>query len=82
MNLTALASTLQDLFSTIAEQLARNVNFVRRQRQLRADLFAQTLVFNWIRDPNAPLEPMARDLAISHQAQRQRLGLLDRFSAT
>jgi hypothetical protein len=43
--LTSLAVVLQGLFTTTAERLGRATGFIRRQRQVTATAFAQTLVF-------------------------------------
>jgi len=42
-----LAHTLQTLFTTTAEQLARQTGFVRRTSKLTGPIFAQTVVFTW-----------------------------------
>jgi len=73
LQVTALAGLLQTLFTTTAEQLARLTHFIRRRRKLTGPQFAQTLVFEWIRDPNATLETLARKLDLTHQALDQRL---------
>lgn len=69
----ALATSLQVLFTTTAEELGRLTGFIRRQRRLSAAAFAQTLVFRWIADPHATLESMAPRLDLSPQALHQRL---------
>src|SRR5262245_7923783 len=58
-----LARTLQTLFTTTAEQLARQTSFVRRASKLTGAVFAQTVVFTWLADPNATLETMAQTAA-------------------
>jgi Transposase DDE domain len=58
-----LARTLQTLFTTTAEQLARQTGFVRRASKLTGAVFAQTVVFTWLADPNATLETMAQTAA-------------------
>ena len=75
LQVTALAHTLQTLFTTTAEQLARLTNFIRRRRKLTGPQFAQTLVFEWIRDPKATIETLARKLDLTPQALDQRLTL-------
>lgn len=75
LQVTALAGALQTLFTTTAEQLARLTHFIRRRRKLTGPLFAQALVFEWIRDPNATLETLARKLDLTPQALDQRLTL-------
>lgn len=68
-----MAAALQTLFTRTADRLARSTNFVRRRRQLTGARFAQVLVFEWIADPNATLEVLARQLELSPQALDQRL---------
>ncbi len=58
-----LADTLQTLFTTTAQQLARDTGLIRRQRQLSGPSFAQGLVFTWLDDPDATLEDLARAAA-------------------
>ena len=58
-----LAHTLQTLFTTTAEQLARQTGFVRRTSKLTGPIFAQTVVFTWLADPQATLEAMAQTAA-------------------
>src|SRR5881227_2703552 len=54
-----LADTLQTLFTTDADQAARDAGFVRRRRKLSGAAFAQALVFTWLDDPGASLEDLA-----------------------
>jgi hypothetical protein len=61
--LAELAHTLQALFTTTAEQLARQTGFVRRKSKLTGALFAQTVVFSWLADPQATLETMVQTAA-------------------
>lgn len=58
-----LALTLQTLFTTTAEPLARQTGFVRRASKLSGAVFAQTVVFTWLADPDATLESMAQTAA-------------------
>jgi hypothetical protein len=73
LQVTALTGRLQTLFTTTAEQLAHLTHFIRRRRKLTGPQFAQTLVFEWIRDPNATLDTLARKLDLTPQALDQRL---------
>src|SRR5690348_275236 len=74
-----LTQTLQTLFTTTAETLARRSGFVQRTSKLTGALFAQTLVFGWLANPHAALEALAQTAAavgvgISAQGLDQRLG--------
>src|SRR5437667_310089 len=70
----SLAAALQGLFTTTAQALGKATGFIRRRRRLTAAGFAQTLVFRWMAKPKTTLESLARELGVSPQALRQRLG--------
>jgi len=74
LQVTKLAGLLQTLFTTTADQLARLTHFVQRQGKITGANFAQTLVFEWMRDPRATVETLARKLDLSQQ------GLDSRFT--
>ena len=74
-----LAQTLQTLFTTTADTLARATGFVQRQSKLTGAAFAQALVFGWLANPQASLGELAQaaaaaGVAISPQGLDQRLG--------
>src|SRR6266403_285204 len=69
-----LAAVLQAVFTTACRQAGRLTDFIRRQRHLTAEDFAQTLVFGWIDDPKASVESFAVRLDLSAQALHQRMG--------
>jgi hypothetical protein len=74
-----IASTLQDLFGRRADQLARATRFVQRSSKCTGALFAQTLVFAYLSNPDATLDELsqqARALGLTISAQ----GIDDRFS--
>jgi hypothetical protein len=64
---------LQSLFGATADRLARQTGFVRRLRCLRPAALARTLSVFLIREPNASLAQLARELNISDSALSQRL---------
>jgi Transposase DDE domain len=74
ITVTTLATALQTLFTTTAQRVGRATHFIRRQRDLTAADFAQTLVFGWIDQPTASLESFALRLDLSAQALHQRMG--------
>src|SRR5579884_3849945 len=87
-----LSQTLQTLFTTTADTLARRTGFVLRRSKLTGALFAQALVFGWLANAQASLENLAQaaaavGVAISAQGLDQRLAdavaipLVQRFSA-
>src|SRR5438270_12833513 len=53
-----LASTLQTVFTTDAEQAARDAGLIRRVRQCSGATFVQTVVFGWLDNPNATHEDL------------------------
>lgn len=72
-----LTSALQGLFTTTAERLARRSGFVQRRSKLSGALFAQTLVFGWLADPQISLCGLcqvaaARGVAIRAQSLDER----------
>jgi len=55
-----LTHALQEVFTTTADALARRTGFVQRTSKLTGALFAQTLVFGWLDNPQASLEGLAQ----------------------
>jgi hypothetical protein len=64
---------LQTIFGTLAIQLGRLTQFIRRQGRLRAEDFARTFCLYLIRHPKTALARMAKELSISPSALSQRL---------
>jgi Transposase DDE domain len=58
-----LARTLQNLFTTTADDLAHATGFIQRKRQWTGATFAQTLVFGWLDQPQASLGELAQTAA-------------------
>src|SRR5438445_67677 len=54
-SITCLGAALQTLFTTTAERLAQETNFVRRRRRLTGSVFAVTLVFGFLDRAGATL---------------------------
>jgi hypothetical protein len=71
MDLASLVAVLYLLFTTWADSMARTTGFIRRVRSFDGSTFLQTLVFGWLRRPDAPLEHLGGDLGISRQALDQ-----------
>jgi len=73
------ARLLQHLFTDFADQAAREVGFIQRQRELTGAAFVQAVTFGWLDDPHAALTDL-RDLCgtlgvqLSSQALAQRFG--------
>jgi len=63
---------VQEVFTTTADPLARRTGFVQRTSKLTGALFAQTLVFGWLSNPQASLDgraPVAAAVGVTSRAQ-------------
>jgi hypothetical protein len=74
-----VAAAMQTVLTTVADEAARKSGFVIRRSKLTGALFAQTLVFGWLANPDATLEELAqtaswRGLNITPQGLDQRFG--------
>jgi hypothetical protein len=74
-----LATTLQPLFTTVADQAAHDSGFVQRVRTLTGAAFVQTLVFGWLADPAVSLSGLTQSAAAC-DAPLSRQGLDQRFT--
>lgn len=74
-----LATTLQPLFTTVADQAAHDSGFIRRVRTLTGAAFVQTLVFGWLADPASSLSGLTQSAAAC-DAPLSRQGLAQRFT--
>lgn len=54
---------MQHLLTDTANRLARTTGFIERQRKFTGALFAKTLVFGWLSDPEASLDDLAQTAA-------------------
>ena len=71
--LDSIPRIVQPLFSTTADQLARQTGFVKRLRALKPAALARTMSVFLLREPNASLAQLARELGITASALGQRL---------
>ena len=60
-----LAASLQTVFTTTAEEIARRSGFVERASKLTGAVFAQALVFGWLANPEASLPQLAAAAALA-----------------
>jgi hypothetical protein len=72
-----IADAMQTVLTTTADITARETGFVQRQRKLSGSVFAQTLVFGWLANPDASLGELTQTTAclgvnIAPQALDQR----------
>jgi hypothetical protein len=73
ITLDRLAEALQTLFTTEADQAARDSGMIRRRRKLTGAAFVQAVVFHWLDNPRATIEEVIEDLDLSEQAFNERL---------
>src|SRR5690242_17502830 len=72
-----VATAMQQIVTTVAEETARRTGFVQRARKLHGASFVQALVFGWLANPNATAEERAqvaagRGIAISADGRDKR----------
>jgi hypothetical protein len=72
ITLDQLAEALQTLFTTDADQAAKDSGMIQRQRKLTGAQFVQALVFHWLENPEATIEEIIEDLDISEAAFNER----------
>src|SRR5262249_20398054 len=65
ITLDQLAEALQSLFTTDADQAAKDSGMIRRKRKLTGAAFVQALVFHWLENPQATIEEIIEDLEIT-----------------
>jgi len=71
--ITRLGGWLTTLFSTLADELARETGFVERNRAFSGSKFVRTLVFGWVKNTQATIEELAEELNVTESALQQRL---------
>jgi hypothetical protein len=65
VSVPALSRTLQTLFTTTADHLARETKAVQRESKCTGAILARTLVFGWLHDPTASRSTLAQVAALS-----------------
>ena len=73
LTLDNLAESLQTVFTTAADQAAKDSGMIQRQRTITGAGFVQTLVFGWLDDPKATIDDLGDELGVSKQGLDQRL---------
>jgi hypothetical protein len=58
VSIPEVATIVQDLFGPRASELARNTGFVQRASKVNGSVFARTIVFGWLENPNASLQDL------------------------
>jgi len=75
--ITQVAGAVQRVLTEEADELARQTQFIKRERKLTGSTFAQALVFGWLADPQATVVGLSQAAAtvaveISPQGMDQR----------
>ncbi len=78
-SLPPVAIALEQVLTTVAEEAAREVGFIRRQRVLTGASFVQALVLGWLGQPEATLHQLTQALALTGAAISPQ-GLAQRFT--
>ncbi len=78
-SLAEVVRALQGVFTDVADTAARATKFVQRESKMTGGIFAQTLTFGWLNNPNAGLTQLtqvagALGVAITPQGLDQRFG--------
>ncbi len=63
LSVASLSQTLQTLFTTTAETIARETGCVRRRSKCTGAILCQVLVFGWLGKPNARLSELCQTAA-------------------
>lgn len=76
---TEIAQAMQAMLTTVADKLARETKFIKRERKVTGSSFVQSLVFGWVADSEASLDTLSQSFAnVNVQISRQ--GLNQRFT--
>lgn len=59
------ASVLQSVLTTMADEVARQCGVIQRERKFRGSSLAQTFALGWLRNPQASVEELAQQAAVS-----------------
>ena len=71
--ITKLGGYLTMLFSTLADEAAKDTQFTQRKRGFSGAEFVRALVFGWSENSQATLEDLAEDLGVTASALQQRM---------
>lgn len=72
-HITKLSGFLAMLFTSVADQIARDTKFIQRIRGFSGAEFVRTLVWGWIENPQATLDDFAEELGVTDSALQQRM---------
>lgn len=71
--ITKLSGFLAMLFTTVADQVARDTKFIQRERGFTGAEFVRALVLGWIENSQATLEELGEELGVTASALQQRM---------
>ena len=71
--ITRLSGWLAMLFSTVADELARETGFIVRERGFSGAEFVRTLVFGWLENTKATVQDFGQELNVTDSALQQRM---------
>ena len=74
-----LAETIQTVLGETADTLARETDFIKRERKFKGSSFAQTLIFGWTANPNSTLSEL-QQTAVASGVEVSAQALDKRFS--
>src|SRR5260370_10589295 len=78
-SVTHFAETVQRILSEEADQLAREVGFVQRERVIRGADFVQSLLFGWLQEPEIAYDGLTQVLG-RREVSITASGLSQRFT--
>lgn len=81
LTIPQLSERLQTLFGEVADQLAREVGFVRRERTVTGSSFAQALVFGFLGNSQSSMEELSQSFTNCSGRGISRQALDERFTA-
>jgi hypothetical protein len=75
--ISKVAQAMQEVLTSVADELARETGFIKRQRKVTGSSFVQSLVFGWMAESDATLDTLSQSFAnvnvtISRQGLNQR----------
>src|SRR5258708_5389867 len=79
ISVTELAETLRQILEEEANDLAKEMGFIQRERTISGADFAQTLIFGWLQEPEVTLDGMTQ-IAQRREVEITASGWCQRFT--
>lgn len=78
--ISKVGQAMQETLTNVADKLARETGFIKRERKVTGSSFVQSLVFGWLAESDATLDTLSQSFAnvkvsISRQGMNQRFTL-------